>query len=155
VLSLAAGHDALDELARRWRGAGADANLLVQHKDEDPVLAALVVLLQQLHEPLAACVLVDHLDGLRHAVARRELPATNCHLHGVHEELHRKLLDRGRPRGGEHERLAVRADGRDDLADLGLEAEVEHAVRLVKHEVRRLLRACQAVMKSSCGALCR
>ena len=35
--------------------------------------------------------------------------------------------------GGEHDRLAVRADVVDDAVDLRLEAHVEHAVRLVQH----------------------
>ena len=37
--------------------------------------------------------------------------------------------------GGEHDRLAVRADVVDDAVDLRLEAHVEHAICLIENDV--------------------
>ena len=46
-----------------------------------------------------------------------------------------QLLDVLRPGGGEHEGLPVRTDLADNLADLGFETHVQHAIRLVHDEV--------------------
>ncbi len=59
--------------------------------------------------------------------------------HGaVGDELRRDGLDLARPGGREEERLALRGDGAHDLLDLRLEAHVQHAVRLVQHQVAHL-----------------
>lgn len=47
----------------------------------------------------------------------------------------RKFLDILGPSGGEHQRLPVWANLADDLADLGLETHVEHAVGLIHDQV--------------------
>ena len=64
------------------------------------------------------------------------LHAADKHVDGpVGHELRRDLLDLARPGGGEEERLALRRNGAHDALDLWLEAHVEHAVRLIQHEV--------------------
>lgn len=51
------------------------------------------------------------------------------------QKVPRQRLHLLRPRRRPHERLSVGPDLRDDLADLRLEAHVQHAVRLVHHQV--------------------
>ena len=45
-----------------------------------------------------------------------------------------ELADRGRHRRREHQRLALGRQRREDAADVGQEAHVEHAVGLVEHQ---------------------
>lgn len=55
------------------------------------------------------------------------------HLVVVVEEVSGKRLHLLRPRGTPHERLPVRANLTHDLADLGLEPHVQHAVSFIQH----------------------
>ena len=54
---------------------------------------------------------------------------------GAAQEVPGKLLHLPRPGGGPHENLSVRTNLLKDLPDLGLEAHVQHPVRLVQAEV--------------------
>ena len=54
---------------------------------------------------------------------------------GCDEELRGECLDLARPRGGPHERLPVGSHVLGHALELLLEAEVEHAVGLVEHQV--------------------
>ncbi len=57
------------------------------------------------------------------------------HLIRICEEISGHSLHFLGPSSRPHERLTIRADLRDDLADLRLEAHVKHAVRFVEHQV--------------------
>ncbi len=57
----------------------------------------------------------------------------------IAEEALRELADLGRHGGREQQRLAVRGQFGDDPADVADEAEIEHPVRLVEHEMRHLV----------------
>eukprot|EP00958_Prasinococcus_capsulatus_P000257 scaffold20_cov361-Prasinococcus_capsulatus_cf.AAC.14 len=76
------------------------------------------------------------LDDLLNVVVGLELAAADRHLVGVAEELARQALHLLGPRGGPVQGLAVGAYLVHDLPDLRLEAHVQHAVRLVQHQVR-------------------
>lgn len=65
--------------------------------------------------------------------------AANRDLDGIAQVVCGQLLHRCGPRGAEHERLPVGAHGGADGADVGLKAEVKHAVRLVQHQVGHVL----------------
>ena len=51
------------------------------------------------------------------------------------EEVMRQSADFLRPGGGKHQGLSVPGKSFQDLSDLRLEAHVQHAVRLVHHQV--------------------
>uniref|UniRef100_A0A182IQR0 Uncharacterized protein n=1 Tax=Anopheles atroparvus TaxID=41427 RepID=A0A182IQR0_ANOAO len=67
------------------------------------------------------------------------LQRTDVNLHVLAEEIARQTLHLLGPRGGPHENLSIRAHLLEDLADLRLEAHVQHAVGFVQHEVRDAL----------------
>ncbi len=73
-------------------------------------------------------VLADCLDGL-------EVLRADINLHGIVQKFPRDMLNRTRPRRREEKSLPVWANLRHDLADLRLEAHVEHSVGLVEDEV--------------------
>ena len=72
----------------------------------------------------------------------------------VAKEVAGEALDLGREGGGEHEGLATvllggHALGAHDLADLGLEALVEHPVGLVEYDEGELVHGDHAVLDES------
>ena len=77
------------------------------------------------------------MDDLRDVLVRVErVDVADLHLHRVAQELVREGADGARPRRRVEERLPLLRDAAaDDLADLRLEAHVEHAVGLVHHDV--------------------
>mmetsp|Transcript_43735 Transcript_43735/g.71603 ORF Transcript_43735/g.71603 Transcript_43735/m.71603 type:complete len:526 (-) Transcript_43735:254-1831(-) len=117
------------------------ALLLVQAED-DHAVAPVVVPLQQLLQPRAALALAHHLHALRDAGVGRQLGPADRHAHGPGQELRRQLAHLPRPRRREHgrapppRRRAGRGAGADDRAHVLLEPQVQHAVRLVQHQMR-------------------
>jgi hypothetical protein len=59
-----------------------------------------------------------------------------CHLQGWDSSYNGKLLDILGPRSTEHECLSIRADLRNNLSDLRLEAHVQHTVCLIQDKIR-------------------
>jgi hypothetical protein len=81
--------------------------LLVQHEDQNAVLAGLVVLRQQLLQLAVLLVLLHALHDLRHAVVRAQLVAADRHLdHVAAEVLVGQVADLLGPGGAKHHRLA-------------------------------------------------
>mmetsp|Transcript_26660 Transcript_26660/g.71289 ORF Transcript_26660/g.71289 Transcript_26660/m.71289 type:complete len:591 (-) Transcript_26660:404-2176(-) len=82
----------------------------------------------------------DHVHVLRDVLVRvQRVDVAHLHLHRLPQEFVRERAHLARPRRRVEESLPVGADAAaDDLADLRLEAHVEHAVRLVHHEVGHL-----------------
>eukprot|EP00760_Papus_ankaliazontas_P029662 PhM_4_TR433/c2_g1_i1/m.20119 len=120
---------------------------------EDKGEVRLGVRLQGLREGTDLLELVDLPQALDD-VLRRRADAADGEVEVVaREELVRKVLDLARERRREHERLAAVAVGHvgvaalHDLADLRLEAHVEHAVGLVEHETLDVLEADVAAFK--------
>lgn len=76
-----------------------------------------------------------HQDGLLHHLRVGLLPLGGAHDIGLHEARpeHARAPEVLGHRGAEHERLVGGRDRRLDLGDLGEEAPLHHAVRLVKH----------------------
>mmetsp|Transcript_1235 Transcript_1235/g.3590 ORF Transcript_1235/g.3590 Transcript_1235/m.3590 type:complete len:505 (-) Transcript_1235:62-1576(-) len=111
-------------------GLGEDQHLLVAAGDSaDPG-----------HEALPLLVLAHDLDLLGDVGIRGQLLGADGQLDGIlPAEVSRHALDFFRPSCGEHDGLPVRPDLGDDLADLRLEAHVQHAVCLVQAEVRHAL----------------
>mmetsp|Transcript_61841 Transcript_61841/g.161977 ORF Transcript_61841/g.161977 Transcript_61841/m.161977 type:complete len:599 (+) Transcript_61841:267-2063(+) len=111
-------------------GLGEDQHLLVAAGDAaDPGYEALPLL-----------VLAHDLDLLGDVGIRGQLLGADGQLDGIlPAEVSRHALDFFRPSCGEHDGLPVRPDLGDDLADLRLEAHVQHAVCLVQAEVRHAL----------------
>mmetsp|Transcript_110010 Transcript_110010/g.350893 ORF Transcript_110010/g.350893 Transcript_110010/m.350893 type:complete len:542 (+) Transcript_110010:384-2009(+) len=119
------------ELVAAALGLAEDEDLgAVHHLLEQPLQAApLVVLLHDLH------VLPD-------GVRRPQVQGADVDVHGVlPADVSREPLHLPRPRGAPHQRLPVRADLRGDLPHLRLEAHVQHAVRLIEHELRNRAKA--------------
>ena len=106
--------------------------------DEEENLVLLVVhdLLEMLDHLVPLLHLRNDLDDLGDAVVGSEVHGTDVDLDEVVEEVGRKSADLLGPGGRPHERLAVGTNLTNDLADLGLETHVKHAVGLVKNEVR-------------------
>ena len=74
---------------------------------------------------------IADLDDLLDHVVRRELEGADVDLDEVAaQQIVGQLPHLARPRGTPHERLPVRADLRNDLAQLWLEAHVQHTVGL-------------------------
>ena len=78
------------------------------------------------------------IDGLRDPRRGRGL-ALHLNRHRIAQHLGRQRRNRRRHRRAEEERLTTRRQVRQDLANLGQEAHVEHAVRLVEDEVLELV----------------
>lgn len=104
---------------------------------EDQDLAGLVLhdLLDVPEHLVALLELGDDLDLLGNAVVGGKLHGTNGDLDPVGLVVGRKLANLLGPGGRPHAGLTVRANLSDDLANLGLETHVEHAVSLVEDEV--------------------
>uniref|UniRef100_A0A182TCZ2 Uncharacterized protein n=1 Tax=Anopheles melas TaxID=34690 RepID=A0A182TCZ2_9DIPT len=69
-------------------------------------------------------------------VRKHTLQRTDVDLHVLAEEVTRQTLHLLGPGGGPHKNLTIRPDVIEDLADLRLEAHVQHAIGLVQHQVR-------------------
>ncbi len=106
-------------------GAGEDDNLAVLLRDGFKVTDELALLLK----------LGADLDDLLDVVVGSKLGGTDVDLSVVVQEVTSETLDLLGPGGGEHERLSVRTDLLQDLANLGLETHVEHAIGLVHDKV--------------------
>ncbi len=65
----------------------------------------------------------------------RKLQVADVDLDGIVQEIARQGLHLTRPGGRPEERLPIGADLADDLADLRLKTHIQHAVRLVQHQV--------------------
>jgi len=104
---------------------------------EDQNLAGLVLhdLLNVSEHLVALLELGDNLDLLGNAVVGGKFHGTNGDLNPVGLVIGRKLANLLGPGGRPHAGLTVRANLADDLANLGLETHVKHAVSLVEHEV--------------------
>lgn len=104
---------------------------------EDQALVAAVLhdLLEVLDHAVTLLKLGNNLDDLSDTVVGREVHGTDVDLDVVVEEVRCKLTDLLGPSGGPHASLTVRANLRDDLADLRLETHVQHAIRLVQNEI--------------------
>jgi hypothetical protein len=119
-----------------------EAGDLISHtlgacEDEALVRGLLVLhdLLEVLNHLVALFALRHNLDNLSDAVVGSQIHGTNVDLNEISQEVGRHGADLLGPSGGPHEGLAVRANLADDLADLGLETHVEHAISLVENKV--------------------
>mmetsp|Transcript_13471 Transcript_13471/g.32986 ORF Transcript_13471/g.32986 Transcript_13471/m.32986 type:complete len:573 (-) Transcript_13471:330-2048(-) len=103
------------------------------------------LLRQQRAQQLQLARLRAPLQRLRHVGGGR---GHGAHLdgHRVVEVRLRQRLDLARHGGGEQQRLVALRQARHDLLDLRLKAHVEHAVRLVQHQVRDLGQHAHAVV---------
>mmetsp|Transcript_66837 Transcript_66837/g.132487 ORF Transcript_66837/g.132487 Transcript_66837/m.132487 type:complete len:230 (+) Transcript_66837:1199-1888(+) len=100
---------------------------LKRGKDLLKDLLLLILLARDVH------VLRDVLVGVE------RVDVADLDLNRRTQELISELAHSARPRGGIEECLALWPDAAvDDLADLGLEAHVEHAIGLVHHEIHHL-----------------
>ena len=77
----------------------------------------------------------DNFDNLGDTVVGGQIHRTNVDLNVVLEEVRRKLANLLGPSGRPHASLTVGTNLRNDLADLGLETHVEHAIGLVENQV--------------------
>ena len=84
----------------------------------------------------------DDLNMLCDVLVSRQLERPNSDLVVVLEKVVGHVAHLARPRRRPHERLAVRADLRDDLPELRLKAHVEHSISLVEHEVCYTTQVC-------------
>lgn len=109
-------------------GAGEDQALVL-------VIGSIHDLLEMLDHLVTLLGLVNNLDNLGDTMVGRKLQRANVDLDHVGKEVAGKVADLLGPRCGPHERLAVRANLSNDLADLGLETHVQHAISLVQNEV--------------------
>lgn len=104
---------------------------------EDQNLAGLVLhnLLDVLEHLVALLELGNNLDLLSNAVVGGKLHGTNGDLDPVGLVIGRKLANLLGPGGRPHASLTVGTNLADNLADLGLETHVKHAVGLVEYQV--------------------
>ncbi len=115
----------LGQVVSNTLGAGEDDHLAVLGRDGFEVANELAPLFE----------LGADLDDLLDVVVGGELRRTDVDLSKVVEEVAGKTLHLLGPGGREHERLSVGTDLLQDLADLGLETHVEHAIGLVHDKV--------------------
>ena len=106
-------------------------------EDENLVLGFLVLhdLLKVLDHLVALLALGHDLDNLGDAMVGSEIHGADVDLNEVGLEVGSQGADLLGPGGGPHACLAVGPDLADDLADLGLETHVKHAVGLVENEI--------------------
>mmetsp|Transcript_1168 Transcript_1168/g.3324 ORF Transcript_1168/g.3324 Transcript_1168/m.3324 type:complete len:285 (+) Transcript_1168:1144-1998(+) len=127
--------------------------LLVEGKDEDPVCAVAVILVEELTETGVASTVFDDLHGLGNALIGREgiingiLPIAadnrfeaDVNADGVDQIFKGDLLNDGGPCGGKHGRLPLLLvlGLANDKPYILLEAHVEHSVSLIEHELRHV-----------------
>lgn len=106
------------------------------HEDDRFRLVLRRDLRQQLHQFVLLLELLAHVDDLQDIVIRRQRQRANVDLDVVLEELLRQLFHLLRPRCRPHQHLPIGPNLLDDLANLRLEAHVQHAVRFVQHQIR-------------------
>ncbi len=111
--------------------AGAEAAV-----DEDDGLAQLVVA-QQLQQRGVLAVFADLVDQLLD-VARGGVRSRDLDQHRILQIALRQTLDFGRESGREQQRGALLRQVGEDALQVGQEADVEHAVGFVEHDVLRL-----------------
>lgn len=106
-------------------------------EDEDLVLVVLALhnLLEVLDHLVALLALRDDLDNLSDAVVGRQIHGTDVDLDEVGKEVGSQVPDLLGPSGRPHEGLAIRANLADDLANLGLETHIKHAISFVEDQV--------------------
>lgn len=117
-----------------------EASDVVSHTlgtDEDKALVLLILhgLFEVLDHALALLALGNDLNDLSDAVVGRQIQGTDVDLDEVGLEFGSQLADLLGPSGGPHECLTIGPDLANNLADLGLETHVKHAVSLVKDQV--------------------
>lgn len=117
--------EVLGEVVSHALGAGENDDLAVLLRDGLEVTNELALLFE----------FGADFDNLLDVVVSGELSGTDVDLGEVVEEVASKTLHFLGPGGREHERLTVGTDLLQDLADLGFETHVEHAVSLVHDEV--------------------
>ncbi|KAI6773718.1 hypothetical protein HG531_000567 [Fusarium graminearum] len=111
------------------------SNSLCANENEDLVLLVLHDLLHVLNHAVTLLHLGNNLNDLCNSVVGSKLHGTNVDLDEVLEEVGSESTDFLRPGSGPHEGLSVRSDLTNDLADLGLETHVKHAISLVEDEI--------------------
>ena len=116
------------DLVGNTLGAGENENLVL-------IVLALHHLLEMVEHALALLGLGDDLDNLSDAVVGREVQGTDVDLDEVREEVGRESANLLGPSSGPHESLTIRSDLADDLANLGLETHVQHAISLVQDQI--------------------
>ena len=111
--------------------------------EHDARVALAELLFENGDAPLPLFLLLEHLDGLRDGLVRGELiaPRPDLNANRVCRERISNLLHSLGPRRGEHDRLTRRRAELEDFLNLRLETHVQHAIRLVQDDVRRLDRA--------------
>lgn len=127
--------------AERWPSVLAKeagdlvSNALCACEDQDLVLLVFHDLLEVLSHFVALLEVGHDLDDLCDTVVSRELRGANVDLDVVVQEICGKLADVLGPSSGPHASLSVGANLANDLANLGLETHVQHAVSLVENEI--------------------
>ena len=104
-------------------------------EDETLVGAVLHDLLEMLDHLVTLLKVRNDLDDLVNTVVGGEIGGANIDLDVIVQEVRSKLTDFLGPSGGPHASLTVRTNLANDLANLGLETHVKHAVSLVENEV--------------------
>ena len=101
------------------------------------------LLLQDGDATVKLFLLLEYFDGLRNRLVRREFiaAATDLNVNRLRREGVCNILHRFRPRCGEHHRLTRRRAELKNLFNLRLKSHVQHSIRLVEDDVRRLHRA--------------
>ena len=117
--------------------------LLLVHEDQDEAL--IVPLAQDLQQTRELLFLRAYFDRLRHLRSHLRASAHDNH-HRLVQDAARQVLHMRGERGGEHDQLPVRTRVLHDATDLRLEAHVQHAVRLVQHDVANALQPHQPAL---------
>ena len=127
--------------------------LLVKGKDEDAIITAAVILVEELAETSVTGTIFDDLHGLGNTLIGREgvingilSVATDnrfeadVNADGIDQIFKGNLLDDGGPRGGKHGRLALLLvlGLANDEPHILLETHVEHPVSFIEHELRHV-----------------
>ena len=105
-------------------------------RKNDHLAVLLTDLLEVLDESAALVKFGAHLNDLLHVAIGRQFHRANVDLHIVVQKVGGHALHFFGPRRREHERLAVRANLLDNLANLRLKAHIQHTVRLIHHQIR-------------------
>ena len=111
------------------------SNTLGANKDKDLVLLVIHDLLEMLNHAVTLLHVANNLDDLSDTVVGSKVHGTNVDLNEVLEEISGESADLLGPSSRPHESLTVRANLLNDLANLGLETHVQHAISLVEHQV--------------------
>lgn len=102
---------------------------------EDDGLVGRLHLLREAEDPVVLLLLVHELDDLCHGVSGGQVQTADDDLERVVHVAGCQSADASRPGSRRHHRLSVRADVKQQFADLRLEAHVEHAVGFVQNQV--------------------